>query len=110
LREAKELKCKQETNPNRSGSKKKRFGNKRKREEVNKGEMMMTNILSSPPKKLGHPKLCLILLRKVLTLTILMYSILMNMILILSFITGSLTVQRPRMSAIDVRPLQGSTH
>jgi len=42
-RKVKELKHKWETNANRSGSKKKRFGNKRKREEVNEGEVMDDN-------------------------------------------------------------------
>ena len=43
LRKVKELKCKQEANADRSGGKKKRFGDKRKREEANKGEVIDDN-------------------------------------------------------------------
>jgi hypothetical protein len=39
LRKAKELKHKWEANTDRSGGKKKRFSDKRKREEVNEGEV-----------------------------------------------------------------------
>jgi len=39
-RKVKELKCKRETNAERSGNKKKRFGDKSKKEEANEGEVM----------------------------------------------------------------------
>jgi hypothetical protein len=86
-RKAKELKRKRENNANRNSGKKKRFGDKRKREETNEGEIMDDEDddehIVFTTQEAGSSKITF---------------------------NPSEEVQLPRTSAIDVRLLQGSTH
>ena len=107
MKKAKGIKRKWETKAGGNGGKKKRFGDKKKREEANEGEEMdddddehivfTTQVagssrISLDPSEEGinfdEPDV-----------------IPMNSMNDLSFITGSLTVQRPHTFAINVRPL-----